>query len=365
MNDGMLGAIGNTPLVALRRVLPDVPFRLFAKLEACNPGGSIKDRAARSLLLGAMRAGRLARDSVVVESSSGNMGIGLAQACAVLGLRFICVVDARTTGQNVAIMRAYGAEIEVVDTPDTNGGFLRARIERVRAIVAGTPRAFWPDQYSNMNNALAHRQTMHEIAVALDGRIDFLFCPTSTCGTIRGCADYVREQGLATRIVAVDAVGSVIFDDGGTRRASSRPVRLIPGHGAAIRPALYREGLADLCVHLSDRDCIVGCRRLVAREGILAGGSSGAAVMAVARLRDRIADGATCVAIFPDRGERYLDTIYRDEWVASHVGALPDSSELDVDGCRGTVGSTITTIGSAPSAAGIGATSLAALPGEA
>lgn len=329
MTDGMLGAIGNTPLVALRRVFPSASFRLFAKLEGCNPGGSIKDRAARSLLLAAKRAGRLTHDSVVVESSSGNMGIGLAQACAVLGLRFICVVDVRTTAQNVAIMRAYGAEIEVVEAPDSDGGgFLRARIARVRAIAASLPNAFWPDQYSNLDNARAHRQTMHEIAVALDGRVDVLFCPTSTCGTIRGCADYVREYGLRTRIVAVDAVGSVIFDDEVARRGSSRPVRLIPGHGAAVRPALYREGVADGCVHVSDRECVVGCRRLVAREGVLAGGSSGAGIMAVARLRAHIADGATCVVIFPDRGERYLDTIYCDEWVETHLGPL---SGLDAD----------------------------------
>lgn len=328
MIDGILGAIGNTPLVALRRVVRKASFRLFAKLEAANPGGSIKDRAARSLLLEAMRTGRLARDSVVVESSSGNMGIGLAQACAVLGLRFICVVDARTTVQNVSIMRALGAEIEVVDAPEANGGgFLRGRIERVRAIVACLPHAFWPDQYGNMNNALAHRQTMHEIVTTLGGRVDVLFCPTSTCGTIRGCADYVRERGLATRIVAVNAVGSVIFDDPCSRRNGGAPVRLIPGHGAALRPALYREGVADLCVHLSDLECVVGCRRLVAREGILAGGSSGAAVMAVERLRDRIADDATCVVVFPDRGERYLDTIYCDDWVRRHFGAIPDPDD--------------------------------------
>jgi len=324
MTEGILSTIGNTPLVALRRVTRGAPFQLFAKLEALNPGGSIKDRAALNLLRGAIRTGALGPETVVVESSSGNMGIGLAQACAYLGLRFLCIVDARTTAQNLAIMRAYGAEIEVVDTPDPGGGgFLRARIERVRAIVAALPSAFWPDQYSNMNNALAHRQTMHEIAVALDGAVDYLFCPTSTCGTIRGCADYVRDQRMATRIVAVDARGSVIFEpECGPASAAAPARRLIPGHGAALRPALYRDDVADLCVHVSDLDCVVGCRRLVGMEGILAGGSSGGALMAVERLRDRIADGANCVAMFPDRGERYLDTIYSDDWVERHFGTV-------------------------------------------
>lgn len=331
MIEGVLAAIGNTPLVALRRLARGVPFQLFAKLEALNPGGSIKDRAALNLLRGAMRVGALQERTVVVESSSGNMGIGLAQACAYLGLRFICVVDARTTGQNIAIMKAYGAQIEIVDTPAPDGGgFLGARIERVRTIVATLPSAFWPDQYGNMNNALAHRQTMHEIAVALDGAVDYLFCPTSTCGTIRGCADYVREHGLPTRIVAVDALGSVIFAPGCDHPSLAAPCRLIPGHGAALRPALYRDGVADLCVHVSDLDCVVGCRRLVETEGILAGGSSGAAVMAVERVRDRIPDGANCVAMFPDRGERYLDTIYSDDWVEAHFGQVAASWERRV-----------------------------------
>jgi 2,3-diaminopropionate biosynthesis protein SbnA len=319
MTDGILATIGQTPLVALDRVMRGAPFRLFAKLEALNPGGSIKDRAALSLLREARRCGALEPGAVVVESSSGNMGIGLAQACAYLGLRFICVVDARTTAQNVAIIRAYGAEIEIVERPDAGGGYLRARIDRVRAIAASLPRAFWPDQYRNMNNARAHWETMHEIVTALDGAVDYLFCPTSTCGTIRGCADYVREHRLGTRIVAVDALGSVIFDER-PRDAVPAVRRLIPGHGAAVRPGLYRDGLADLCVHLSDLDCVLGCRRLVATEGILAGGSSGAAVMAVERLRDRLEAGASCVAVFPDRGERYLDTIYSDAWVREHFG---------------------------------------------
>lgn len=321
MTDGILSAIGGTPLVALRRVLPGIPFRLFAKLEALNPGGSIKDRAARQLLRAAIEAGKVKAHTVVVESSSGNMGIGLAQACAYFGLRFVCVVDPRTTAQNVAIMRAYGADIELVETPDRDGGFLKARIQRVRAIVAAFPDAFWPDQYGNLDNALAHRQTMHEIVIALSGTVDYLFCPTSTCGTIRGCSDYVREHGLPTRIVAVDALGSVIFADE-TRLSQSAATRLIPGHGAAVRPGLYRDGMAMRCVFISDRECIAGCRRLVEREGILAGGSAGAALMAIARLAGEIEPEANCVAVFPDRGERYLDTIYSDEWVRAHFGAV-------------------------------------------
>ena len=175
------------------------------------------------------------------------------------------------------------------------------------------PGSFWPDQYSNIYNAIAHRQTMHEIVEALGGELDYLVCATSTCGTMRGCAEYVQMRGLSTRIIAVDAVGSVIF-------GGSTAKRLIPGHGAAVRPRLFQPRLANECIHVGDLDCVVGCRRLVRLESILAGGSSGAVVMAVNRIKDEIPSGSSCVMIFPDRGERYLDTIYSDRWVTEHFG---------------------------------------------
>jgi len=154
---------------------------------------------------------------------------------------------------------------------------------------------------------------MDEIATELDERIDCLFVATSTCGTLRGCAEYIRTHHLGTHIFAVDARGSVIFGGKPARR-------LIPGHGAGRRPELYRGDLADECVWVSDLDCVVGCRRLAHSEAILAGGSSGGVLMAVEQVKERIPPGATCVLIFHDRGERYLDTIYSDDWVVEHFG---------------------------------------------
>src|SRR5215467_9488932 len=317
MTESILSTIGNTPLVRLTRVLPDCPFRLFAKLEGFNPGGSAKDRPALHILQEAMRIGAIKAGSVVIESSSGNLGIGLAQACRYLGLRFICVVDPKATTQNIHILEAYGAEINLVAEPDpVTGEFLQARINRVQTLLQTIDNSFWTNQYANLSNAQAHYQTtMHEIARELHGRIDYLFVATSTCGTLRGCAEYVRDHHLGTYIFAVDAEGSVIF---GGQPAK----RLIPGHGAARRPALYRAGLADECVWVTDVDCVVGCRRLVHSEAILAGGSSGGVLMAVEQVQERIPRGATCVAIFHDRGERYLDTVYSDEWVAEHFGDI-------------------------------------------
>lgn len=313
--DGVLRAIGDTPLVPLRR-LYDSRFEVYAKLESLNPGGSAKDRAALQILRGALEDGRLRPGMMVVESSSGNFGVGLAQACGYLGFPLICVVDAKTTAQNVAVLRAYGARVETVDRPDpATGEFLPARLQRVRELLEEVPHSFWPNQYANPDNPSAHRITMREIDERLQGRVDLLFCATSSCGTLRGAVEYIRDRGLSTRVVAVDAAGSVIF--GGTPHR-----RLIPGHGAAVRPGLWQPDLADEVVLIGDLECVRGCRRLARHELILGGGSSGAIVAAIDHLRHRIPDGSVCAAILPDRGERYLETIYSDAWVAEHFGEL-------------------------------------------
>src|SRR5262245_27694231 len=202
MTESILSTIGRTPLVKLTRVFPDSPFHLFAKLEGFNPGGSAKDRPALHILRRAMRSGLVKPGGVVIESSSGNLGIGLAQACRYLGLHFICVVDPKTTPQNVRILKSYGAEIELVSVPDpVTGEYLQARIDRVKDLLRAIRGSFWTNQYANTSNAEAHQTTMHEIATELDGHVDRLFVATSTCGTLRGCAEYIRDHHMSTRIV--------------------------------------------------------------------------------------------------------------------------------------------------------------------
>ena len=185
-------------------------------------------------------------------------------------MRFICVVDPKAASHNLQVLRAYGAEIDYVAEPDPESGeFLQARLNRVKALLGQIDNAFWPNQYANAENWGSHYcTTMDEIATALSGAIDFIFIATSTCGTIRGCGEYVRDHDLKTRVIAVDAVGSLIFSD-------ERGKRMIPGLGAGLRPPLCDMSLIDEFVHVTDLDCVVGCRRLVAREAILAGGSSG------------------------------------------------------------------------------------------
>jgi cysteine synthase A len=317
---GILGTIGETPLVELERLYPRFPVRIFAKIERFNPGGSIKDRPALNMLLEKVRSGELVPGrSVVVESSSGNLAVGMAQICRYFGLRFICVVDPKTTEQNLALLRAYGCDVQMVTDVDVETGeYLPVRLSRVRSLLATVPHAYWPNQYANPLNPLAHEGTMREIDLALDGQVDYVFCATSTTGTLSGCAAYVRDHGMATKLVAVDAVGSVVFGQAPTRR-------LLPGHGASVRPALLDPRAADEVVHVTDLESVVGCRRLVDREALLAGGSSGATVAALGKLLDRMPPNATCVLIFPDGGDRYLDTIYSDAWVNLHFG---DVSQL-------------------------------------
>jgi len=324
MNEGILSTIGNTPLVHLARVLKNSRFRVFAKLEGFNPGGSVKDRAALRMIQSAIQAGFIRQGTVIVESSSGNLGIGLAQVCLYLGLRFICVIDPKTTRQNRRLLEAYGAELELVTEPDPlTGEFLQARLSRVGHLLGSFDYSFWPNQYGNLANPAAHRQTMQEIVEALDGELDYLFCSTSTCGTLRGCVEYARSNSLKRlKIFAVDAVGSVIFGGPSAKR-------FIPGHGAAVTPALYQAGLADGCIHVTDQECITGCHMLLAREALLVGGSSGATLMAVRRMREQIPDGSTVALIFPDRGERYLDTIFSKAWVLEHFGAVVGTGDHD------------------------------------
>ena len=308
---GILSTIGNTPLLRLERVI-DGDLCLMGKLELFNPGGSIKDRVAFNVLTQALQDGSISAHTTVIESSSGNMGIGLAQVCSYLGLRFICVVDSRTTPLNIQILRAYGAEVEIITIPDPD--LLSARIKRVKTLCAEIPDSFWCNQYANLNNPRAHYHTMREISEQSPAPIDYLFCATSSCGTLRGCAEYIRDHQLPTKIIAVDAEGSIIF---GTPPGP----RLLPGHGAGRVPEIFRPGLAEEVVHVSDLDCVIGCHRLLEREAILAGASSGGVISAIEKMQPQLPPGARCVAILCDRGERYLDTVYSDEWIEQHFDA--------------------------------------------
>jgi len=318
MSGGILGAIGGTPLVRLEKIFAPAQFNCFAKLEGLNPGGSSKDRPSVAIIERALQTGEINSDTLIVEGSSGNTGIGLAQVCAYHGLRFLCLVDRKVTQQNVDILTAYGAEIELIENPDPETGeLLPAKLKRIDEILKTVKNSFWVDQYASPENSGAHyRSTVKEILRDLDGRmLDYLFVATATCGTIRGCLDYLVDHGYPTKVIAVDALGSQIF-------SNDRHARLIPGLGSGICPKLTpTEGVHEV-MHVSAIDCVVGCRRLARSEAILAGGSSGAVITAVERMSKNIPKGSTVVSLLPDRGERYLDTIFSDNWVRNSLGDI-------------------------------------------
>lgn len=317
LEGGIVDTIGGTPLIRLSRLFRGASFEVYGKLESMNPGGSAKDRPALYLLKEAIRRGDITEHSVIVESSSGNLAISLAQLCRYMDLRFICVVDPRTTKQHKNIIRSFGGEIDLITEPDEmTGEFLPARIRRVKQLVEQIPNAFWTNQYGSLDNSLSHTETtIREIYEQL-GHVDYLFCGVSSCGTIRGCSDFIKSKGYPTRIVAVDAQGSVIF--GGEKNK-----RHLPGLGAGIVPGLYQQGVADEVQYVSDRDCVEGCRQLIRHESILAGASAGGVISAILRMKSNIPKGAVCAAILPDRGERYMDTIYNDDWVQRELGFCP------------------------------------------
>lgn len=325
--EGILGAIGNTPLVALRRFLLRPDIDVWAKLEAANPGGSAKDRPAAKMIQDALDGGLIDLGTTVVESTSGNTGIGLAQACRYQGIRLICVVDARAHAKSVRAMRALGAEVRIVKRPDAEtGDFLVARLALVRRLLAAIPNSFSPDQYANESNPAAHAAgTMREIDEALEGQIDYLFVATSTTGTLRGCGDYLRERARGTRIVAVDSTGSALF--GGVRGT-----RRLPGFGAGVETRLSAGADHDELVRVSDIDCVVGCRRLAEREAILAGASSGGVAFALEALSAQMDSGSRCAVIFADGGTGYLETVYDDAWVERELGCAPARLAALVEG---------------------------------
>lgn len=308
--DSVLGCIGNTPLVTLHRLFPQPDVEVLAKLEFMNPSGSMKDRPARYIIEQGLADGSIPRGAHLVESSSGNFGIALAIAARLYGLTFTCVVDPKAASANVAILRQLGVDVDTVDEPDGEGGYLQTRIRRVQELLRERPSAIWINQYANARNWLAYYHgTGAEMCEQLVRPPDYLFAAVSTTGSILGCARRLRERFPALRVVAVDAVGSIIFGGPPGRRD-------IPGIGASRVPELLAPQEIDKVVQVEDLTAAQACRTLLATEGIFAGGSTGAVVAAISRTLPELPRPCRVLTIFPDRGDRYLDLVYNDEWLA-------------------------------------------------
>jgi N-(2-amino-2-carboxyethyl)-L-glutamate synthase len=288
-------------------------YPLFLKCEGFNFAGSVKLKPAVEMVGAAEQAGILTPRSVLVESSSGNLGVALSMIAASKGYRFLCVTDSRCNLFTRMLMEALGGKVHMINEPDPVSGFLGARLNYVRALCASDERYVWLNQYANPGNWLAHyRRTAPAIARSFPN-LDVLFVGTGTSGTLMGCARFFREWHRPVRIVAVDSVGSVTFGGPPGRR-------MIPGLGTSVRPQLLDASYVDEVLHIAEVDTIRACYRL-ARTGFLFGGSTGTVVSgALDWLARHSRPGLTAVAIAPDLGERYLDTIYQANWVHDLYG---------------------------------------------
>jgi cystathionine beta-synthase len=334
VHDSLIELVGDTPLVRLHRVTrelgaggPDV----LAKVEYFNPGGSVKDRIALRMVAAAEASGELRPGGTIIEPTSGNTGHGLAIAAALKGYRCIFVMADKQSPEKQALLRAYGADVVLCPTnvaPESPESYYSVAKRLTRDI----PGAFQPDQYWNMNNPLAHENTTGpEIWHQTDGAVTHVIIASGTGGTITGVAHYLRGQNPGIVMVGADPEGSVLSGD------TARPY-LTEGVGEDFLPGAYDPSVVDRWVRVSDRDSFAAARRITREEGILAGESSGTALVAtltVAReLMDaRQAQGKVIVVLLPDGGRNYLSKLYNDEWLRQHglLGSpAPRASVADV-----------------------------------
>lgn len=308
----ILKLIGNTPLVEIARLSHGDAAEVWAKLEGFNPGGSVKDRIALSMIETAEKEGRLEPGGTIIEPTSGNTGIGLAMVAAVKGYRLILTMSERMSMERRNILQAYGAEL--ILTPAEKG--MLGAVERAEGIYKKNPRYFMPSQFENPANPGAHRKTTAiEIIQTLGSVPDAFVAGVGTGGTITGIGEVFRERRSDVLIVAVEPAASAILSGG-----DPGPHK-IAGIGAGFYPGVLNTKIYDEIIPASDEDAIETARQLALREGILAGISSGAAMWAAMKVAERLGKGKKVVVIFPDGGDRYLSTgLFRSETVDSCRG---------------------------------------------
>jgi len=301
--------IGNTPLVKLNRIVPkSIKASIYAKLELKNLGGSVKDRCALAMIDDAEKAGILKPGvSTVVEATSGNTGIGLALLCASRGYKLVITIPEKMSIEKKTLLKAYGAEVIVTpnlphEDPNSYSGV-------AMRIAKELPNAVFLDQTNNQSNTRAHLQTGDEIFNQLKGKkLSALIAGAGTGGTISGAGSELKKLVPGIKIIGVDPEGSVL--SGG----EDHPYK-VEGIGYDYIPKTLWPNVVDEWIRVSDKNAFLTARRLAREEGILAGGSSGAAVYAALKVAPRFGPEDNLIVVIPDTGERYLSTIYNDEWM--------------------------------------------------
>jgi cystathionine beta-synthase len=319
--DSILDTVGDTPMVRLTRLEPELRCQLVAKVEVFNPGGSIKDRVALRMIEAAERDGRLKPGGTIVEPTSGNTGTGLAIAARLKGYHVIAVMPDKMSREKIDLLRAYGAEVVVCPTnvdPDSPEAYYRVA-DRLTEETDG----FQPNQYANPANPQTHYEsTGPEIWEQTEGRITHLVAGVGTGGTITGCGHYLKEQNPGIEIIGADPVGSIYSSD------EIKPY-LVEGVGEDFWPETFDPTVVDRYVTVSDQDSFLTTRRLAETEALLVGGSCGLAAHAAVAVAKPLDETKLVVVILPDGGRAYLSKVFNDQWMRQH-GFLPRSTELAV-----------------------------------
>ena len=317
----ILDCIGETPLVTLRRIVPQAHATIQAKLEFMSPTGSIKDRIAKHIILKAEREGRLEPGGIIIESTSGNTGAAVAMIAAARGYRAILVMPAKASLEKQIAARAMGAEV-IVAPPDAKPGDPLHYVQQSLDLARKIPNSFRINQYDNLDNAEAHYLTTGpEIWRQTGGRIDFFVAAASTGGTLSGTARYLKEQNPGIRVVMPDPAGSIYagyFRTGRVEAPSPPRKYQVEGVGKDHLVACMDFSVVDEVMTFEDADAFGTARRLAREEGILAGGSAGANVWASLKLAER-APGTAIVTVLPDSGLKYFSKFYDDQWLAAHA----------------------------------------------
>ena len=288
---------------------------VFLKLEGFNVTGSIKIKTAIGLIED-LEARGIAKpqETVIIESSSGNLGIALSMVCASKGYQFVCVTDSNATRANIRGMQLYGAKVIVAEDREPGGGFLEKRFEIIDQLLKANPKSVWLNQYDNPVNVKVHaEQTANEIADEFQ-QVDWIFVGAGTTGTLGGICERLREVYPRIKIVAVEPTGSVTF--------GGRPgKRYIPGVGTSVRPSIADFADPDRIVAVDELTTVKMCLSFAQDYHLLVGGSTGTVLAAIKATSAEFARGETVVAISPDMGDKYLDTIYNPEWVEQYMSA--------------------------------------------